>query len=66
MPLIFLWGEQHFFEYYIHPVTSKWDKNWQKTQINNTLETDKLYFKLGSKINLNVFRESTNFPYILL
>ena len=31
-----------------------------RTQINNTLEIDKTYFKLGS--NLYVFRGSTNFP----
>ena len=38
--------------------------HWYKTQINNTLEADKIYFKLGS--NLHVFREITKFPYILL
>ena len=44
------------------PSGLKMTKTRYKTQI--LLEEDKTYFKLGS--NLHVFRETTNFPYILL
>ena len=33
-------------------------------KLNNTLEVDKIYFKLDS--NLHVLRETTNFAHILL
>ena len=56
-------GRNTFFEY-ILPAASKHQKTRFKTQINNTLEVDKIYFKLGS--NLHVLRETTNLPYILL
>ena len=54
--------EQHFFQY-IHLAASLRPEQNAKL-IKDTLEVDKIYFKLGS--NLHIFKESTDFPYIPL